>query len=159
MGNRQSMAPGASAPMSLLSFEYVSGRLLLAAIRNDSEADVIKAIEAARKEFVKPVNGKKSNSSDFRDMVDCLTKYLTKPYDIGEGLLFPLTALEYCARLKSFKCEAAIRDKLKELQKQRSGDSTQQGRRVKQSTDASLRADEARERLRKFQREYQSPSR
>jgi len=159
MGNKHSKAPGAAAPTSLLSFEYVTGKLLLAALRKDSEEALLAAIETARKEFVQPINGKTSNSSDFRDMVECLTRYLTKPYDIGEGFLFPLTPLEYCAKLKSSKCETIIRKKIKDLQKQQGSDCTQQGRKVKQgSGDASLRAEEAKERLQRFQKEYKSPS-
>jgi len=115
MGNA---APSAvTNAVDRLKLESVNGKRLLAAIRSNSPAAVLDAIQLARKEYTKPISKTTANSSAYDDMLSHLLTYLKKSYDVGEGPLFVKTPLEYCQELRADKAAAAIKEEIEKLEK------------------------------------------
>lgn len=148
MGNQQAYESKALDGGVLQDYEHLSGKKLLAAIKLNSSLRVNEAIEAARVEFVRPTK-KKSNSSEYDVLINGMIEYLSKYYDVGEGMLFKKTPIEFCNHCKSFEALQVIES---ELEKYRS-----QLQRLSNVTDkprdriSSDRAKQAKERLKAFQ--------
>ena len=112
MGNK---ATQSSITASLFGeFEHCSGNLLIAAIRLDDPSNVQKAIDAAKKEFAKPVSSN-VNKAEYDDMIENMRKYLTKGYDVGDGPLYTQTPIAFAKLLKSKRAEETIVRNLTEL--------------------------------------------
>jgi len=98
------------------SFEHQSGKMLVAAIKKNCAEDVTKATEFARKEFVKPRTRGVSNTAEFEDSIIGLLSYLTlNEYEVGDGPLFKITALEWCKRCKADQASEALNNELAKL--------------------------------------------
>jgi hypothetical protein len=113
MGND---ASSTTAPSSIFrEYEHQSGRRLIAAIRANSKEATKVAITFARKEFTKPFSSVISNASDYDEMAVKMERYLTKPYDIGDGVVFKKTPLEYANSINAKESIAVIEETLTKL--------------------------------------------
>jgi hypothetical protein len=81
-------------------YESTTGKLLLRGIRNNNKKQVTDAIDFARKELATP-NMKKTHEQDFAYMTQKMTTYLTRKYDVEEGILYWKTPLDYAKSLGS----------------------------------------------------------
>jgi hypothetical protein len=81
-------------------YESTTGKLLLRGIRNNNKKQVTDAIDFARKELATP-NMKKTHEQDFAYMTQKMTAYLTRKYDVEEGILHWKTPLDYAKSLGS----------------------------------------------------------
>jgi hypothetical protein len=95
-------------------FEHLSGRMLLEAIRKDSAEKTQEAIDLAKSEFSKPVS-LNTNQADYDEMIEYMSKYLTKQYDIGDGPFFTKSPLEYCREKRAKSAEEVIKNNLKKF--------------------------------------------
>ncbi len=100
----------------LQDYEHHNGKKLLAAIKANRREGVKAAIETARMEFIAPTE-KNSNKADYDVMVAGLIKYLTTSYDIGDGIIFKKTPIEYCLHIHSNEARAQIEELIEELRK------------------------------------------
>lgn len=95
-------------------FEHISGRMLIEAITLNDPEKTQAAIYKAKSEFVKPVRSN-SNLAEYDDMIEYMIKYLTKPYDVGDGPFFTKTPLQLCEAKCTKKAEAVIKQNLASL--------------------------------------------
>lgn len=119
MGNGDSVSKS-SLIGKFKEFEHLSGKKLLAAIRSDNEDGASDAIEFARQEYIKPVAGsmaKASNLSGYEDMTKGMVAYLTREYDVGDGIVFKQTPLEYARAKKAKKVEQIIEKSILDLER------------------------------------------
>ena len=75
-------------------YECSTGKMLLKAIRVNSQKQVEEAIEFARKQLINP-SLKKSHDEDYQFMTQKILQYLTRKYDVGDGFLSWKTPVEY----------------------------------------------------------------
>lgn len=141
-------------------YEHVSGKRLLRAIRANHAGNVKESIEAARKELLSG-DRRKSHDEDYDNMVRKMTTYLTRQYDVGDGMLFGKTPLELAASVGSDQATEAINEELAILSKNKASSEIleRKGASVSQSTALGKvdkdRAVQARERLKEFKRQYE----
>jgi hypothetical protein len=109
------MGNSADKPSILEDYEHKSGKRLLASIRVNQRDVTQMAIDFARKEFAKHATGFLSVSLDYDEMSAKLEKYLTKQYDIGDGVIFTKTPLEFCDAIGSSESAAVIRENLQRI--------------------------------------------
>ena len=111
MGNDVS---NAITPDFMKDYEYKNGHLLLRGIKNNSKAQVMEAIDIARKELLprQRTNLKILHDEEYENMQSKIILYLTKKYDIGEGYLGKRTPIEYAQQLGAD--ENGVIDYLKE---------------------------------------------
>lgn len=81
-------------------YESNTGKLLLRGIKNNNKIQVENAIDTARKQLATP-NLKKSHEEDYAYMAQKMTNYLTKKYDVGDGILYWKTPVDYAQALNS----------------------------------------------------------
>lgn len=130
----------------LQSYENKSAKKLLDAIKRDSSKHILIAIESAKVEFIKPTK-KAANQAEYDEMVLGMMKYLTRKYDIGDGVLFTKTPLEYCAIMKSQLAKETLESEIEKYKAMESKlDSRDRG-----SDSMNARANLAKERLKAFQ--------
>ena len=110
MGNKVT-GSSVSGMLALHEFEHISGRHLIEAINANDPKKCQKAIDIAKSEFSKPVVNN-MNKTDYDEMIEYMTKYLTKEYNVGDGILFVRTPLKYCADKNAKECEVVIRSNL-----------------------------------------------
>lgn len=92
-------------------YESSTGKLLIKAIRNNNQKQVADAIDVARKQLAKP-NMSKSHEDDYNDMTIMMTKYLTRKYDVGDGILYKKTPLELATSVESNNTIEFIKDSI-----------------------------------------------
>lgn len=109
------MGNSADKQSILEDHEHKSGRRLLASIRVNQRDVTQMAIDCARKEFAKHATGFLSVSLDYDEMSAKLEKYLTRSYDIGDGIIFTKTPLEFCDIIGSSESAAVIRENLQRI--------------------------------------------
>lgn len=90
-------------------YESSTGKLLIKAIRNNSQKQVAEAIDFARKQLATP-NMKKTHEDDYNNMTSRMTQYLTQKYDVGDGMLYKKTPLELAASVESNNTIEYIKD-------------------------------------------------
>lgn len=103
------------APKLFSDHEHRSGKRLLESIQANKGDRTQAAIDFARKEFSMPISSITSNVSDYEEMSTRMEKYLTKPYDVGDGIIFRKTPLEYCESVKSLESASVIKENLQKL--------------------------------------------
>lgn len=124
--------------------EQITGKRLIAAIREDDDIAVMAALEIAKSECSKPICSHNNNAT-YNDMATIIVDYLTQPYDVGDGPLFKQTPLKYCKLLKAKKAEQCLIKCINDAQqKTRAKDSATVG------TVTADRAALAKERLKAF---------
>lgn len=93
--------------------EYMSGKKLLNGIKANSPDQIEAAIEICKKERIQGNSGT-NHEKQYDVMHQKMTNYLTGKYDIGDGVIFKKTPLEYAKSLandEAVRClERAIRD-------------------------------------------------
>lgn len=109
------MGNTAEKPSILEEYEHKSGKQLIASIRVNQRDVTQMAIDFARKEFAKHATGFIPVSSDFDEMSVKMEKYLTKHYDIGDGIIFTKTPLEFCDSIGSSESAAVIKENLQRI--------------------------------------------
>lgn len=132
------------------SYENTSGKKLLVAIDlNNKEATQV-AIDYCRSEFTK-----KSYALDYDEMMEKMENYLTRHYNIGDGIIFRKTPLEYCEHKQAEESALVIKENLQILRgvnRKKCGEENSAGR---ESATVGLitqeRAVLAKERLKAFQ--------
>lgn len=95
-------------------YESNTGTMLIRAIKSNSRIQVEKAIEFARKELATP-NLKKTHDEDYELMREKMNLYLTRKYDIGDGMLWKKTPLELAAMVEAVEAMEAIKESLLKL--------------------------------------------
>jgi hypothetical protein len=105
-----------------IGLEYNTGKLLLKAIRMDDEFTFKKAVDTAKKELQEQARNdiEKEHDEDFETMNERMIQYLTRPYDIGEGILGKCTPDQFCVKNEASSVKLRLRDLLRELQVQNS---------------------------------------
>eukprot|EP01035_Chromulina_nebulosa_P021707 gene21707-28091_t len=116
MGNGDSSESKAYKGGILQEYERNSHKKLLAAIKGNSYESTLQAIEYCRLEFVKPTQ-KASNKAEYDDLILGMIKYLSFPIDVGEGLIFKKTPIEFAEKLKSYESKRALEEKLEYYRK------------------------------------------
>lgn len=109
------MGNSVDRPSILEEYEHKSGKRLLASIQVNQRDITQSAIDFARKEFTKHASGFLSVSSDYDEMSAKLESYLTKKYDIGDGIIFTKSPLEYCDSIGSSESAAVIKENLQRV--------------------------------------------
>jgi hypothetical protein len=75
-------------PKMFGKYEHSSGKILILSIEENQRSQTQGAIDAARKDFTTLAHG-----VDYDDMVKKMIEYLTRHYDIGDGIAFRKTPL------------------------------------------------------------------
>jgi hypothetical protein len=97
-------------------YEATTGAKLLKGIQSNEKKLVVEAIDLARKQLMTP-NMNKTHKDDHSNMVIQMTAYLTRKYDVGEGLFFKKTPLEYAEAIGSSETIEYITETIKNLAK------------------------------------------
>ena len=105
MGNKFEM------PIDWKEYEYKTGKKLLRAIEIDDVEQLDRCVELVKKELLK-INYKISPDQEYDKRMENLTIYLTRFYEVGDGVVFKKTPLEYARDLKSESCMRYIQEKL-----------------------------------------------
>lgn len=119
MGNSESQEHTPAAPNAMKFFhdyEHKQGKLLVAAIKKNSVADLDKALEVARKEFARPKTSG-FNKAQYEEMVMKIIEYLTQSYDIGEGIIFKQTPEVWAKSCQASEAAIWIKTKIEYFEK------------------------------------------
>lgn len=96
-------------------YEHQSGSLLLVAIKMNNRKKLQDAIDYARKQMITP-NLKKSYDEDYKEMAEKMLTYLTRKYDVGDGLLHRKTPLEFAQSIGSDDVVELLNETIQKLQ-------------------------------------------
>lgn len=154
MGNKVTSS-SLSGTFALHEFEHISGRHLIEAINANDPKKLQNAINLAKSEFSKPVSNN-MNKTDYDEMIEYMTKYLTKEYNVGDGILFVRTPLKYCSDKNAKDCEEVIRRNLDTLAQSGNPNQTKVSNTVGEINKE--RVSKAKERLKEFQKSRNSNS-
>jgi hypothetical protein len=147
MGNTVNSVSKSAASLVALS-ESASGRKLLLGIKANSKTQILAAIEIVKKERIKANTGGDSHEKQYDDMIRRMLSYLTGEYDIGDGVLFKKTPIQYARSLAADEAEDCIEEAIEQLKKQENTD--------KMSKTVGLvdadRVRQAKERLKEYQK-------
>ena len=151
MGNSSSSPPGQSKALDgciLQQYEHKNGKKLIAAIKLNSALRTRQAIEEARVEFIRPTK-KTSNEAEYDEMINGMIKYLTQGYNVGDGILFTKSPIQYGEYCKADEALEVVKSELEKYQQmlQRNENVTEKPR----DRISSDRAKLAKERLKNFQ--------
>jgi hypothetical protein len=81
-------------------YESTTGKMLLRGIRNNNKQQVVDAVDLARKQLATP-NMKKTHDEDYKRMAELMTAYLTRKYDVEDGILHWKTPVDLAKSLGS----------------------------------------------------------
>ena len=95
-------------------YECSTGTKLLKSIRNNDVTQTEQAIEFARKQLMTP-NMKKTHEDDYNFMKLRITQYLTRKYDVGDGMLYKKTPVEFAMTLGSTNVVDFLKDTIIKL--------------------------------------------
>ena len=109
------MGNSVQPPELFKNYEHKSGKRLIEAIKLNERCATQDAIDSAKKEFTKPISKLISNTSDYDEMMTKMDRYLKKQYDIGDGVLFTKSPLEYCESIGSLEAAAVINENIKKM--------------------------------------------
>jgi len=156
MGNKVT-GSSVSGMLALHEFEHISGRHLIEAINANDTRKLQRAIDQAKAEFSKPVSNN-MNQTDYDEMIEYMTKYLTKEYNVGDGILFVRTPLKYCADKNADECAFLIRKNLDTFAQTNVGNPKQSRMSNTVGEINKERVSQAKERLKEFQKTRSSNS-
>lgn len=147
MGNTVNSVSKSAANLVTLS-ETTSGRKLLLGIKANSKTQILAAIEIVKKERIQANTGGDSHEKQYDAMVRRMLSYLTGEYDVGDGILFKKTPIQYARSLAADEAEQCIEDAIAQLKKEENTD--------KMSKTVGLvdadRVRQAKERLKEYQK-------
>ena len=95
-------------------YESSTGKMLLRGIRNNNQQQVADAVDFARKQLAQP-NLKKNHEEDYRRMTEKMTAYLTRRYDVGDGVLHWKTPVDFAESLGSHLVIEYLKDTIYQL--------------------------------------------
>lgn len=95
-------------------YESTTGKLLFRGIRNNNKQQVVDAIDFARKELIAP-NMNKTHEEDYARMAEKMTEYLTRKYDVEEGILHWKTPLDYARSIGADNVVECIEETIVQL--------------------------------------------
>ncbi len=148
MGNTANSASKSVSGM-LASSETHSGRKLLNGIKANSREQILAAIEIAKKERIQSSAGGADHEKQYDQMIKRMFSYLTGEYDVGEGILFKKTPIQYARSLAANEAEECLEEAIAALKKQENTDKVSK---TVGKVDAD-RVRQAKERLREFQKD------
>ena len=110
MGNSSSSNAGGSNNYLFPTREYDSATCLIAAIQAKKASSVQKALETARKELAAFKKSSLSNTTDenYKKMLDGMHKYLTRKYDIGQGVFAKVSPIEFAESMEGGDAEEVL---------------------------------------------------
>lgn len=155
MGNT---ATPAIPEMLLKDYEHKTAQRLIRGIKANSRRQMEEAYDAARKELL-TANTKLAHDKEYEIMVKSMIAYLTRGYDVGDGMVFTKTPLEIAREYHADEAIAFIEEKIEQLQKSEVGAKEVSKRGVGVAPAASAgkvdkdRVAQAKDRLRQFQNE------
>lgn len=152
MGN--SMNPGEL----LKEHEYQSGQKLIRAIKANSRSQIESCMAIVKQELMSTTRSM-AHDKDYEHVLTKTRQYLTRGYNIGDGVIFTKTPLEIAEMHNSDEAIACINELLDQLQRRE--DATKVNAASTRSSDKSssggaidkARVAEAKERLKAFQQE------
>lgn len=155
MGN----TPTPAIPEMLLKdYEHKTAQRLIRGIKANSRRQMEESYDAARKELL-TANTKVAHDKEYEIMVKSMIAYLTRGYDVGDGMVFTKTPLEIAREYHADEAIAFIEEKLEQLQKSEVGSKEVSKRGVGVAPTSSAgkvdkdRVAQAKDRLRQFQNE------
>jgi len=101
-------------PEFMKEYEHNTGKLLLKAIRNDCKQQVENAVDFARKQLATP-NMKLSHDEDYAIMTQKMTAYLTRKYDVGDGMLWKKTPVELAMAVEAHETVEYLKETILKL--------------------------------------------
>lgn len=147
MGNAVNSASKSVSSLVAAS-ESHSGKKLLLAIKANSRSQVEAAIEFAKKERIQSNSGGENHEKQYDDMIYRMLNYLTREYDVGDGILYKKTPIQYARSLVANEAEECIEEAIAKFKKQENTDKVSK---TVGKVDAD-RVKTAKERLREFQK-------
>jgi hypothetical protein len=153
---------GNTNPVANLTKEYenVCGKKLIRAIKANSRVQMEESYEMAKHELL-PKSKSSAHDQEYELMIKKMTTYLTRGYNVGDGMLFLKTPLEIAEENHSDQAKQYILEKLEELSKTKVGAEIVQEKGIKITSSTTVgqvdkeRAHTAKERLKQFQRNYE----
>lgn len=141
----------------LKDYEYQKGEKLIRSIKANSREQIMDSIDIARKELLN--NRQIAHDKEYDEMIQKMTQYLTRKYDMGEGGLFGgKTPLELAKELRANHAIDCLNEQILLLSRNQSSSKVLQEKDIKALSSNSVigpvdktRAIEARERLKAFQ--------
>ena len=144
--------------------EHIHGQKLIRAIKANSRAQLEECMEIAKKETLTN-NLKSAHDKDYETMIKKMTLYLTRGYNVGDGVLFTKTPLQIATELGCDQSIAFINEKLAELSKVDLATKVMEDKRATMPASHSAigrvdrdRVNQAKERLKAFQNERKNAS-
>lgn len=141
-------------------YEYQTGQRLIRAIKANSRSQLQDAVDCARNEIqLHSKNVKIAHDKDYEDMVKKMIAYLTRGYDVGDGVLFTKTPLEIAEIYHCSDAAAFINENLELLSRSQVSSHVvaKQGLSVAPKSSVGAvdkdRVHQAKERLKAFQAE------
>ncbi len=154
---------GNSIPVSevMKEYEYNTGQKLLRAIKANSKSQMQECINLVKEEIrSQNKTSRLAHDKDYENMVKKVTIYLTRGYDIGDGMLFTKTPSQYAEQLKSDQALEFVNTTLTELSKIDTANKILEEKGTKVVRESSSvgvvdrdRVNQAKERLKAFQNE------
>lgn len=141
-------------------YENVCGKKLIRAIKANSPTQLEESYEMAKKELLPRSKGT-AHDKEYENMIRKMTLYLTRGYDVGDGMLFKKTPLQIAEEHHSDLAITFINRTLAELKKNEIAAEMleEQGLKVKANSVVGDidkdRVHQAKERLKQFQKDYE----
>lgn len=157
MGN-SSLNP---VPDLLKEYEYNTGQKLLRAIKANSRTQMKECLDFVKEEIrSQNKTSKLAHDKDYENMMKKVTLYFTRGYDIGDGVIFTKTPLQYAESLQSDQAIAFLNDTLAELSRNETASKVIEDKRAVVVKEQSFmgkvdrdRVNQAKDRLKAFQNE------
>jgi hypothetical protein len=148
-------------PEVMKEYEYNTGQKLLRAIKANSKTQMQECIDVVKEEIrSQNKTSRLAHDKDYENMIKKVTLYLTRGYDIGDGMLFTKTPIQYAEQLKADQAIQFINNTLIELSKIESANKVMEEKGTKVARESSSvgvvdrdRVNQAKERLKAFQNE------
>lgn len=148
-------------PEVMKEYEYNTGQKLIRAIKANSKTQMQECIDVVKEEIrSQNKTSRLAHDKDYENMIKKVTLYLTRGYDIGDGMIFTKTPMQYAEHLKSDQAIEFINKTLTELSKIDTANQLMEEKGTKVVRESSSvgrvdreRVNQAKERLKAFQNE------
>jgi hypothetical protein len=155
MGNSSSALP------LVKEYEHIAGKKLIRAIKANSKMQMEESYEMAKKELL-PKSKTSTHDKEYENMIKQMTLYLTRGYNVGDGVLFTKTPLEIAKEFHADQATEFINKALEQLNKNEIAAEIlkEQGLKVTSTSVVGSvdrdRVQTAKERLKQFQSDYEA---
>lgn len=156
MGNKLNPIPESLTK----EYEHIAGKKLIRAVKSNLPAQLEESYELAKSELL-PKSKSTAHDKEYETMVTKMITYLTRGYNIGDGILFTKTPLEIAEEYHADQSIRWINTKLEYLQKNEVGRKLLEDKEIKVKSTSAVgpvdreRVHSAKERLKQFQKEYE----